>query len=46
MPIVIHRIAGGKITEQWGSSTSLSELRGQRLEQESASESALSMNSG
>jgi serine phosphatase RsbU (regulator of sigma subunit) len=34
MPIVIHRIEGGKITEQWGSSTSLSELRGVRLEQQ------------
>ena len=34
MPIVIHRIKGGKITEQWGSSTSLSELRGVRLEQQ------------
>jgi serine phosphatase RsbU (regulator of sigma subunit)/predicted ester cyclase len=34
MPIVIHRIEEGKITEQWGSSTSLSELRGVRLEQQ------------
>jgi predicted ester cyclase len=34
MPIAIHRIEGGKIAEQWGGGTGLSELRGLRLEQE------------
>jgi serine phosphatase RsbU (regulator of sigma subunit)/predicted ester cyclase len=34
MPIVIHRIEGGKITEQWSGSSALSELRGVRLEQQ------------
>jgi predicted ester cyclase len=34
MPIDIHRIEGGKIAEQWGGGTQLSELRGLRLEQE------------
>ena len=34
MPIVIHRIKGGKITEQWSGSSALSELRGVRLEQQ------------
>jgi predicted ester cyclase len=34
MPIGIHRIVGGKIAEQWGGGTGLSELRGLRLEQE------------
>ena len=33
-PIDIHRIEGGKIAEQWGGGTRLSELRGLRLEQE------------
>ena len=32
--IVIHRICGGKIAEEWGAGTSISELMGQRLEQE------------
>ena len=32
--IVIHRISGGKIAEEWGLTTSESELMGQRLEQE------------
>jgi serine phosphatase RsbU (regulator of sigma subunit)/predicted ester cyclase len=32
--IVIHRISGGKIAEEWGLTTSDSELMGQRLEQE------------
>jgi serine phosphatase RsbU (regulator of sigma subunit)/predicted ester cyclase len=32
--IVIHRISGGKIAEEWGAGTSISELLGQRLEQE------------
>jgi serine phosphatase RsbU (regulator of sigma subunit)/predicted ester cyclase len=32
--IVIHRISGGKIAEEWGLGTSISELMGQRLEQE------------
>ena len=32
--IVIHRIVGGKIAEEWGLTTSDSELMGQRLEQE------------
>jgi len=34
MGIVIHRIVGGKIAEEWGAGTGLSKLRGQRLEQE------------
>jgi predicted ester cyclase len=34
MPIAIHRIEGGRIAEQWGGGTGLSELRGLRLEQE------------
>jgi ketosteroid isomerase-like protein len=34
MPILIHRIEGGKIAEQWGGGTGISELRGLRLEQE------------
>jgi serine phosphatase RsbU (regulator of sigma subunit)/predicted ester cyclase len=32
--IVIHRISRGKIAEEWGEGTSISELMGQRLEQE------------
>ena len=32
--IVIHRISGGKIAEEWGLTTSDSDLMGQRLEQE------------
>jgi predicted ester cyclase len=32
--IVIHRISGNKIAEEWGAGTGLSELRGQRLEQQ------------
>ena len=32
--ILIHRIEGGMIAEEWGAATSLSELMGQRLEQE------------
>ena|SRR5215203_2175823 len=32
--IMIHRISGGKIAEEWGLGTSVSELMGQRLEQE------------
>jgi serine phosphatase RsbU (regulator of sigma subunit)/predicted ester cyclase len=32
--IVIHRISGGKIAEEWGLGTADSELMGQRLEQE------------
>jgi serine phosphatase RsbU (regulator of sigma subunit) len=32
--IVIHRISGGKVAEEWGAGTSLSDLMGQRLEQE------------
>jgi serine phosphatase RsbU (regulator of sigma subunit)/predicted ester cyclase len=32
--IVIHRISGGKIAEEWGMGTADSELMGQRLEQE------------
>jgi serine phosphatase RsbU (regulator of sigma subunit)/predicted ester cyclase len=32
--IVIHRISGGKIAEEWGLTTSESELMSQRLEQE------------
>ena len=32
--IVIHRISGGKIAEEWGLGTTGSELMGQRLEQE------------
>jgi predicted ester cyclase len=34
MAIVIHRISEGKIAEEWGAGTGLSELRRQRLEQE------------
>jgi serine phosphatase RsbU (regulator of sigma subunit)/predicted ester cyclase len=34
MAIVIHRISEGKIAEEWGAGTGLSELRGRRLEQE------------
>jgi len=34
MAIFIHRISGGKIAEEWGTATGLSELLGQRLEQE------------
>jgi serine phosphatase RsbU (regulator of sigma subunit) len=34
MPIAIHRIEGGKIAEQWGGGTGLSELRALRLEKE------------
>jgi serine phosphatase RsbU (regulator of sigma subunit) len=33
LPVVIHRIVGGKIAEQWGGGTGLSELRGLGLEQ-------------
>jgi len=33
MLVVIHRIEGGKIAEQWGGGTGLSELRGLGLEQ-------------
>ena len=33
LPVVIHRIEGGKIAEQWGGGTGLSELRGLGLEQ-------------
>jgi predicted ester cyclase len=33
MPVVIHRMEGGKIAEQWGGGTGLSELRGVGLEQ-------------
>jgi serine phosphatase RsbU (regulator of sigma subunit)/predicted ester cyclase len=32
--IFIHRISGGKISEEWGAGTGRSELLGQRLEQE------------
>ena len=32
--IVIHRIVGGKIAEEWGMGTMGAKLRGQRLEQE------------
>jgi serine phosphatase RsbU (regulator of sigma subunit)/predicted ester cyclase len=32
--IAIHRIEGGKIAEEWGATTTGSELMGQRLEQE------------
>src|SRR5215207_9498773 len=34
MPIGIHRIEGGKITEEWGGGSGLSELRRQSLEQQ------------
>src|SRR5215204_2629233 len=34
MAIFIHRISGGKISEEWGAGTGSSELMGQRLEQE------------
>src|ERR687897_2466765 len=34
MAILIHRISGGKIAEEWGTATGPSELLGQRLEQE------------
>jgi len=34
MAIVIHRISGGKIAEEWGVGTGPSELMGERLEQE------------
>jgi serine phosphatase RsbU (regulator of sigma subunit)/predicted ester cyclase len=34
MAVVIHRIEGGKIAEEWGMGTLGSKLRGQRLEQE------------
>jgi serine phosphatase RsbU (regulator of sigma subunit)/predicted ester cyclase len=34
MPIGIHRIEGGKIADEWGGGSGLSELRRQRLEQE------------
>ncbi len=35
MPVVIHRIEGGKIAEEWGSSMGITELmKSQRLEQE------------
>jgi predicted ester cyclase len=34
MAIVIHRIEGGKIAEEWGAGTGPSELMGERLEQE------------
>jgi predicted ester cyclase len=34
MAIFIHRISRGKIAEEWGAGTGISELRGQRLEQE------------
>jgi predicted ester cyclase len=35
MPVLIQRIEGGKIAEEWGSSVGVSEqLRSQRLEQE------------
>jgi predicted ester cyclase len=34
MAIFIHRISEGKIAEEWGAGTDLSELRRQRLEQE------------
>jgi serine phosphatase RsbU (regulator of sigma subunit)/predicted ester cyclase len=32
--ILIHRVSGDKITEEWGAGTGISELMGQRLEQE------------
>jgi serine phosphatase RsbU (regulator of sigma subunit)/predicted ester cyclase len=32
--ILIHRISGGKIAEEWDAATGISELRGERLEQE------------
>jgi ketosteroid isomerase-like protein len=34
MPLGIHRIEGGKIAEEWGGGSGLSELRRQSLEQE------------
>jgi ketosteroid isomerase-like protein len=34
MPIGIHRIEGGKITEEWGGGSGLSELRRRSLEQQ------------
>jgi predicted ester cyclase len=34
MAIIIHRISGDKVVEEWGVGTGLSELRGQRLQQE------------
>ena len=34
MAILIHRISGGKIAEEWGVGTAPSELMGERLEQE------------
>ena len=34
MAILIHRIEGGKIAEEWGVGTAPSELVGERLEQE------------
>jgi SnoaL-like polyketide cyclase len=34
MAILIHRICGGKIAEEWGVGTAPSELMGERLEQE------------
>jgi serine phosphatase RsbU (regulator of sigma subunit)/predicted ester cyclase len=34
MAIFIHRISGGKISEEWGAGTGPTELLGQRLEQE------------
>src|SRR5215212_11581045 len=34
MRIAIHRISGGKIAEEWGGGSGLSELRRQRLDQE------------
>src|SRR3712207_6237990 len=34
MAIFIHRIVEGKISEEWGAGTGLSQMLGQRLEQE------------